>query len=118
MTDEEMEADAAYIGEYTVAKLDALPGDVVVVTVSGEMRAEESFRFNTMLDEWRKSRGYLWRFLVLFGDVKVTSVIHSLDAVELEKAGSGGFPGEDRCAHGLFDPERVCRGTGLDAHVG
>lgn len=87
------EEKAAEIGEFTVAKLDVKPGDVVVVRITSEYW-EELKVFNQALDAWSESKGLGLHFLVISSTADVQATVHTMTPEELEKAGAGGWPHE------------------------
>jgi hypothetical protein len=88
------EETAAQIGEFTVAKLDVKPGDVVVVKIPTGSFMEEVQALNKYLADWAQSRGLNLHFLVVLADTDIAATVHTMTPEELEKAGAGGWPHE------------------------
>ena len=68
------EETAAQIGEFTVARLDVKPGDVVVVRIASEYW-EELKVFNEALDAWSESKGLGLHFLVISSTADVQATV-------------------------------------------
>ena len=85
------EEDAKNIVEFAVTKLEALPGDVVVVKGAPDWYAEHLHQMHELLINWAEHEGLNLHFLVVPHDVNL-GIVHTLDPVELEKAGAVGWP--------------------------
>jgi hypothetical protein len=91
-TDDELKADAAKVGEYVIAKLDALPGDLVVVTTAFE-NIETVQAMQAYLQTWSEAKGHNLHWLVLPKGAAVQAQVRPLSEDEIGLAGAEGFPG-------------------------
>jgi len=85
------EETAAQIGEFTVARLDVKPGDVVIVR--SDLDVEEQRQVNEALAWWSQNNDLGIKFLCLHSSFDL-SLVHTMTEEELKKAGAGGWPHE------------------------
>jgi len=85
------EETAAQIAEFTVAKLDVKPGDVVVVKCNEPPLVMKEL--SDALSVWADARELGLHFLVVHDSFDL-NIVHTLTPEEVDKAGAGGWPHE------------------------